>query len=302
MLRNFEELVAAVAAKPQKSLLAIAAAEDEAVIDAALRANAFGIAEPVYVGDSEKISAILQAKGVSPSACNIVACQPGQAGQRAAELVKDGQAQVLMKGLLETRDFLGPIVKKENGLRTGGVMSHVALFQIPGYERLLLSSDGGMLMYPTLEEKVHIIENAAKTMHALGYERPAFAVICAIEKTNPKMPETVEAARLQEMNLAGEITGCEVVGPISYDVAMSEAIAHHKKYDCSYCGHFDGVIPPNIQAGNIMGKCLTVTAGAKMAGIIVGAKAPVIMTSRGSDADEKFNSIAMAALCAGGTK
>lgn len=300
MLNNFTALLSAVRAVAEKRVLAVAAAEDGAVIDAALHAEREGIVSPLYVGNAEKIKELLRARDVNPAACSIVSAPEGAAGQTAAELVRDGSAHALMKGRMETRDFLGPLVKKENGLRTGAIMSHVVFFELPNYPKLLMSTDGGMVMYPSLEDKRHIIDNATQALRAMGYAHPSHAVVCAIEKRNPKMIETVEAAELQRMNEAGEIKDCTVVGPISYDVAMSPEIARHKGYDCPYVGNFDCLIMPNIQAGNILGKCYTVTVGAPMAGIIMGAKAPAVMTSRGSDANEKFYSIAMAALTAAG--
>lgn len=300
MYKNFDELVKAVKASTAKRVLAVAAAEDEAVIDAALHARQEGIAEPVFVGDAEKIRAILDKKTGGSAAFDVVGAPGGEAGQRAVDLIRDGSANILMKGLMETRDFLGPIVKKENELRTGSIMSHVVFFGVPNYHKLLMTTDGGMVMYPTLEDKRHIIDNATWALRAMGYEKPKHAVVCAIETLNPKMIETVEAAELQRLNEAGEIRDCVVVGPISYDVAMDKEIAHHKGFNSPYCGDFDCLIMPNMQAGNVLGKCFTVTVGAPMAGIIVGAKAPAVMTSRGSDANEKFYSIVMAALAAAG--
>jgi len=298
MYRNFSELVDKVKASPKKRVLAVAAAADGAVIDAVLQAERAGLVIPILVGNAGKIAELLRARDVNPASCNIVDAAGDAAGQRAVDLVREGSAHVLMKGLMETRDFLGPIVKKENELRTGGVMSHVVFFGLPNYHKLLMTTDGGMVMYPSLEDKKHIIENATRALHSMGYALPKHAVVCAIETVNPKMVETVEADALKKMNESGEITGCVVEGPISYDVAMSAEIARHKGFSSPYIGDFDCMIMPNMQAGNILGKCFTVTVGAPMAGIIVGAKAPAVMTSRGSDASEKFYSIAMAALAA----
>ena len=298
MYRNFDELVAKVKSSPKKRVLAVASAADGAVIDAVIQAEKAGLVSPIFVGDAEKIAELLRMRDLSVSAYNIVHASDDAAGQRAVDLVRDGSAHVLMKGLMETRDFLGPIVKKENDLRTGGIMSHIVFFGLPNYHKLLMTTDGGMVMYPTLEDKKHIIENATHALRNMRYSLPKHAVVCAIETVNPKMTETVEADVLKKMTLSGEITGCVVEGPISYDVAMSAEIAHHKGYVSEYVGDFDCMIMPNMQAGNILGKCFTVTVGAPMAGIIVGAKAPAVMTSRGSDANEKFYSIAMAALAA----
>ena len=152
-----------------------------------------------------------------------------------------------------------------------------------------------MVTYPTLEQKKCIIENTVGALLAMGYECPKVGVLACVEKVNPKMPETLEARELQEMNAAGEIKNCIVEGPISYDCAMSREIAEFKGYESRISGDVDILVAPNIHAGNIMGKMLAVTCGAKMAGFIVGAKCPVVMTSRGSSAEEKYLSIVIAA-------
>lgn len=300
MLKNFEELVTAAKIHPALRRMAIPCAADGAVIEAALRASRAGLAAPVFIGNEGAIRTLLREQGENPADFDIVRSVESECGALAAELVREGSAHILMKGLMETRDFLSPIVKKENGLRTGAIMSHAVFFQLPNYPKLLMTSDGGMVMYPTLEDKKHIIENATFALRSMGYVNPKHAVVCAIETVNPKMVETVDAAALAEMNANGEIRDCAVIGPISYDVAMSVPIAEHKGYACPYVGDFDCLIMPNMQAGNILGKCFTVTVGAPMAGVVLGAKAPVVMTSRGSSAQEKFYSIAMASLIASG--
>ena len=238
----------------------------------------------------------------NPSDYNIIDSPENTEAQTAVDLVKDGSANVLMKGLIETRDMLHPVVAKANDLRTGKLMSHVVFFSnVPNYHKLLVATDGGMVMYPTLEEKVGIVENAVEAMRKMGYKMPRVAVLAAIEKVNPKMRATVEAAELKRMNREGLIQHCIVEGPLSYDVAMDKAIARHKGVDCEYCGDFDALILPDIDAGNILGKCLIVTAKAEMGGVIMGAKVPIVLTSRGSSAEEKFFSIAVASLMAGQT-
>lgn len=299
MFRNFGELVEKVKDNPVKKVMAVAEAGDEAVIEAVVRARNDGLVTPIYVGDEERIRAILKEMGQADNA-EIVNALDGTAGQAAVDLVREGKAHVLMKGMMETREFLGPIVKKENELRTDKLMSHVVFFNIPNYPKLLMTTDGGMVMYPDLKQKKEIIENAVFALRAMGYELPKLAVVCAVEKLNRHMPPTLDAAELQRMNQEGEIKGCVVVGPISYDVALDKGIAELKGYDSPYCGDFDCLIMPNIEAGNILGKAYTVTCKSEMAGVIIGAKVPAIMTSRGSCADEKYNSIAMAALIASG--
>ena len=302
MFKTYDEIIAACKRSTKQRTMAVAGAQDLPVVQAALRSHDEGIATPVFVGDAEAIRELIRSVDRNPADFHILHAAESEEAQAAVELVKDGSANLLMKGLIETRDMLRPIVAKENNLRTGKMMSHVVFFgDVPHYGKLFIQTDGGMVMYPTLEDKVGILENAVDTLLKMGYENPKVAALCAIEFLNPKMKESVEAAELQRLNREGVIKNCTVVGPISYDIAMSAEIARHKGFDCPYCGDFDVLIVPDMNCGNILGKCLTVTAGAKMGGIIVGAKAPVVLTSRGSSADEKFNSIAVAALTAAGS-
>ena len=184
------------------------------------------------------------------------------------------------------------------GIGKGGVMSHFTAFEVPSYHKLLVPVDGGMVTYPTLEQKKAIIENTVGALRAMGYDEVKVGVLACVEKLNPKMPETVDADALKQMNLRGEITGCIVEGPISYDCAVSKEIADFKGFTSPVAGDVDVLIAPNIHAGNIMGKMLACTAGAKMAGFIVGAQVPIVLTSRGSTPLEKYNSIAIAAAAA----
>lgn len=300
MFRNFEEMVEAARKNKVKRAVAVAGAADKAVIESVLKAKEDGIAEPILIGDASIIRDILRELWRDPADFIIEDCEFGSIGQRAVELVQDGKADFLMKGMIDTKYLLKPVVSKENRLRTGRTMSHLAMNEVPGYHKLLGNTDGGMIVYPTLDDKKAIIENAADVLHNLGYEDPKFAVLCAVEKLNPKMTECVDADALMKMNQNGEISGCKIVGPVSYDVAMDKHIAEHKGYECEYCGDFDVLVMPNMAAGNIFGKTLTVTVGAKMAGIIIGAKCPIVLTSRGSSAEEKYLSIVMASLASSG--
>lgn len=303
MFRNFNELVGAVKAHPAKRVIAVAGAADRAVIEAALAAKRENVAEPILIGERDEILPLLESFEIDKNDVRIENASSNEdCALRAVQLVASGEATALMKGMLETRDLLRPVVRKENGLSLGKLMSHVVLFEIPGYHKLIVSTDGGMVLYPTLEEKAAIIQNAVSALRAIGCVKPAVGVLCGVEKVNPKMRETVEAAELAAMNARGEIPDCSVVGPISYDVAMDREIARHKGFDCPYCGNFDALIVPDLVSGNILGKSLIVSAKAKMAGIVVGAKAPIVLTSRGSSAEEKFLSIAFAALAAAGMK
>ncbi len=303
MYKHFEEIAEAARSLSVRGRIAVAGAADEAVLTSVLEARDKGVADPVLVGEAGDISSLLRRIGKDPGDFEIVQASRGEEGCKAVELVRNGDASVLMKGMIETSELLRPVVNRETGLRTGSVMSHVGFFdRVPGTDHFIIQTDGGMLLYPDLEEKKAIIENAVSALHAIGNDCPKVAVLSAVETVNPKMTETVDAAALKQMNLSGEITGCIIEGPISYDLAMSREIAEIKHYDCPYCGDFDILVVPTIAAGNLIGKCWTVTCGALLGGIVVGAKAPIVLTSRGSSAQEKFYSIAVAALVAGGGK
>ena len=302
-LVSFDEILRSAGELPERAVMAVAAAADPHSLEAALEARRAGIAEPLLVGDRGAILSLLEGLGESvPDEDIIDASGSAEAAARAVALVREGRASFLLKGGLDTSVLLRAVVDRAHGLSRGRLMSHFTIFEIPGYHKLLAPVDGGMVTYPTLEQKKQIIENTVEMFHALGYDRPKVGVLACVEKINPKMPETVEADALKQMNLRGEIPGCVVEGPISYDCAVSKEIADYKGFESPCAGDCDILLAPNIHAGNIMGKMLTVTCGAKMAGFIVGAACPIAMTSRGSSAEEKFDSIVLAAVCAAGMK
>jgi len=214
------------------------------------------------------------------------------------EIIKEGNANFLMKGTVETSELLRPVVKKENGLRTGRTISHVAMYQLPFYPKLLITSDGGICAYPDLAKKKDIVINAVSALTILGYENPKVAVLCCKETVDQNMPETLDAQALQEMGSKGELGNCTVVGPISYDLAISKERAALKKYDCPYSGDFDILISPNIHAGNILGKCLETMPGVEMASYVSGARIPIVLTSRAAPKRERIMCIALAGIVA----
>lgn len=299
-IRSFDELIAKVKKSPDKKRMAVAVAGDRHTLEAVVHARQEGIIDPVLIGDKGVIlDTLSELKEQVPEEdiYDVEDLQP--ACEAAVALVREGKADFLMKGRVDTGVILKEVVNKEHGLGKGGVMSHFTMFEVPGYHKLLLPVDGGMVPYPTLEQKKAIIENTVGTLHSMGYECPKVGVLSCIEKVNPKMPETVEARKLQEMNRRGEITGCVVEGPISYDCAVNKEIAELKGLDSAIAGEVDVLVAPNIHAGNIMGKMLACTCKAKLAGFIVGAKCPIVLTSRGSSAEEKYLSIVISAAAAG---
>ncbi len=294
---HFDEILDRVRENPEKRKVAVAGAADRHVLEAVVEAHRMGIVDPVLIGNPAEITRLLEEIGGGNAIFEIVeAATPVECGDTAVKLIREQKADFIMKGMIETRDILKPLVKKENGLHLGRTMTHVALDEIPGMSRLTALTDGGMIPYPTLEEKKDIVMNAVEMLRALGYDKPSVAVLCAIEKVNPKMPETIDAEALAVMNREGILPDCNVIGPISYDIAMSAAIAEEKKYDCPYCGQFDILVAPSMVAGNLLNKSLTVTAGAMMAGVVMGAKVPIVVTSRSSTAMEKLLSLALASL------
>lgn len=297
--KSFDELVDEVKGYPSMKRMAVAAAGEEHTLEAVLHARKEGVAKPILVGDKTEILRILETMGERVPAEDIYdISDPREAAEMAVALVREGKADFLMKGYLDTGVILKAVVNKEKGLGKGGVMSHFTMFDIPGYHKILVPVDGGMVTYPTLEQKKAIIENTVGTLRSMGYDCPKVGVLACMEKVNPKMPETVEAAELARMNREGEITDCIVEGPISYDCAVDGEIAKLKGYQSKIAGDVDVLVAPNIHAGNIMGKMLTCTCKAKLAGFIVGAKCPIVLTSRGSSAEEKFLSIVVSAAAA----
>lgn len=303
-MKNFDQLVSTVKGMTEKRVVAVAAAADAHVIESVLEAKNEGIAQPILVGDAGEIKKILSGMGLNPSDFDLVDAPgtPGDAAAKAVEVIKSGDANFLMKGMVETTDLLRPVVKKENDLRTGRTMSHLSFNKFDAYHKVLVNTDGGMCTYPDLQKKKEIIINAAETLRTLGYDEPKVACLACKETPDEKMPETMDARALQEMSERGELGKTVVVGPLSYDIAMSKEFAATKKFNSPYIDDFDIVLQPNIHAANIMGKCWLVHCHATMAGIVVGAKVPIVLTSRGSSAEEKYLSIALAGMVAALTK
>lgn len=296
---NFDQLIEKVKGYPSMKKMAVAAAGDEHTLEAVLHARKEGIVDPILVGDKAEIDRILKEMGETVAEENIYDYPDlKEAAEYAVKLVKEGKADFLMKGKLDTSVILKAVVNKENGLGQGRTMSHFTMFEVPTYHKILVPVDGGMVTYPTLEQKKDIINNTVETLISMGYDCPKVGVLACVEKLNPKMPETVEGNELKEMNKRGEIKNCIVEGPISYDCAVSKEIADFKGFESPVAGDVDILVAPNIHAGNIMGKMLACTCKARMAGFIVGAKCPIVLTSRGSSAEEKYLSIVVSAAAA----
>ena len=303
MSKGFDDLLAKVREVGKKKL-AIGNAQDSFVMEAAKQAHDRGIVDVVMTGDADKISAIAKEIGMDLSEYEVIDVkEPMEAALAAVKLVHDGKADIYMKGLLDTKSFLKSILDKEVGLRTGKPLSHVAVFEIEGIEQLLFLTDVAFVPYPTLEDKVSLINNAVNVAHACGIENPKVAPVAAVEVVNEKMPATVEAAELTRMNEAGEITGCIVDGPLSVDLAIFPEAAKHKgATDRKIVGDADVILFPDIHAGNIAYKFLVHTTKFKNGCILAGTSAPAILTSRSDSTETKVNSIALAAVVAAAKK
>lgn len=296
MIQTMESLRTAVRGHGSR-ILAVAVAQDAEVLLAVDAARKLGLATAILVGDEAEIRQIAQAHDISLEHYEIVP-EPDkvQACRTAVKLVRDGRADVVMKGIVDTSVILKAVLDKEIGLRKSPVLSHVAVFEAQRFDRLLYVTDAAMNIAPDVEAKKHIIRNAVDVAHALGNPEPVVACLCAVEKVNPKMPATLDAAALTEACESGEITGCKVIGPLALDNAISPEAAKHKGIANPLAGHADVLLVPNIETGNAFYKSLVFIAGAKNAGVIVGAKAPVVLTSRADSDEAKLNSIALALM------
>lgn len=298
-ITRFEDLVTAAQQMGTKTSIAVVEAQDEHTIDALIQAERDGIMTPVLIGNTEKIFELLTQRGQDPENYNIVESAGVEESLKiAVDLINAGKAGAIMKGKLDSGAFMKAIVNKENGLLSGGKLSLIGFYETDKYHKLFAVSDMGLMTYPDLNGKKSILENAVRLFHALGVDEPKVAVLSAVEKLNPKMPDTVDGNALKEMNKSGEITGCIVEGPISFDLATDKEAARIKGFDSPVAGDADLLLVPDIVCGNVLVKCLTGIAGATTAGTVLGAKVPVILTSRSAEASDKYYSIALAAFAA----
>lgn len=299
MIKSFDDVINRVKANGIKKV-AVAVAQDEPVLEAIRDARKMGIADAILVGDRGKIEAAAESAGLNINKFQIID-EPDNAlaAKAAVELVSSGSADMVMKGLIDTATFLKAVLDKEKGLRTGKVLSHVAVFDVPALQRIILITDAAMNIAPDLMTKKQILENAVGVARGIGIDTPKVAVVAAVEVVNPDMQPTLDASALSKMNDRGQIKGCMVDGPFAIDNAISEEAAEHKGIKSPVAGKADIILVPNIETGNVMYKTLTYTSNAKNGGIIAGAAAPVILTSRADSHESKMYSIALASLTAG---
>lgn len=299
MKQGFDEIIAKVNECEVKKV-AVSVAQDEAVLLAVKEAKERGIADAILVGDEAQIREIAASIDMDLTGYEIID-EPDmiEASLKAVKLAHDGKADMYMKGLIDSKNFLKSVLDKEVGLRTGGALSHVCVFELPGVDQLLFLTDVAFMTYPTLEDKINIIKNTLPVTKACGIACPKVAPLAAVEVVNPKMPVTMDAAELTKMNEEGQITGCIIDGPLSLDLAIDPEAAKHKgATDRKIQGDADVLLFPDIHAGNLVYKAIVRIANMKNGCILTGTKVPVILTSRSDSFETKVNSLALAAVVA----
>lgn len=293
-MQKFDELLANFSSD-KKIRIGVVCANDEVTIQSVFNEKVREYLEPILIGDEEKISGILAQLGLS---ARIVSADTEEAcAAIGVEMVHKKEIDFLMKGHIQTRTFLKAVVDREKGIATSALLSHVALNEIPSYHKLLLTTDGGMVTAPSKADKKILIQHGIEVMNKIGIKKPKVGLLAAAEKVNPKIASTIEAEEIMNELQAEAPDSCWIDGPISLDLSLSKEVAEIKHYDSPVAGDADIVVGPDITTMNVLGKSLTILAGAKMAGLIMGASVPIVMVSRGSTEEEKAYSIVVAMYC-----
>ncbi|MDI6839605.1 MAG: bifunctional enoyl-CoA hydratase/phosphate acetyltransferase [bacterium] len=288
MISSFKELIEAAKLKGPKRIV-VSGGDDPVAIEALRWAAEIGLVEPILVGNEKKIREITKEFEIVPATTEEIPV-------KAAKLVGSGKADILMKGKISTSAFLRGVLDKSVGLRTQRTLSHIAVVESPLYHKLLLITDGGMIIKPDLNTKCNILMNAIEFAHALGIIYPKIAILAAIETVNPDMQETIDAAEIARMGASGEFGECKVEGPLALDIAVSKEACKLKGIESEVAGDADMLLMPDIACGNISAKSMVWLGGAKIGGIVVGARAPCVMLSRADSKETKINSIAMGVI------
>ena len=284
-------------AKSKKKTLSVACADDTTVLKACVKAAEEDICKPIFVGNKKNIEEIAKKENLDIKDYEIINEEDKKlACEKAVKLVSSNEADYLMKGYVDTSILLKAVLNKEWGLRTGRLLSHVAIFELDKYHKPFIITDGGMNIKPDIKQKIDIVNNAVDMYHRLGIENPKVAVLAAVEKVNEDMPETIDASLLSRMAMRKQIKGCIIDGPLAFDLAVSKESAKHKKVESEVAGDSDILLVPDIASGNILAKTLIYMTDCKVAGIIVGAKAPVVLLSRSDNEITKMYSIALGAI------
>jgi phosphate butyryltransferase len=293
-MRHFEELEDLVREKEQ-GCIAVAAAHDEHVLQSVHAVCQMGYARAILIGDKEKIFEIADDHELDISSMTIIKELDADAcAAQAVSFVNNGEADILMKGQLQTAELLRAVLAREQGLRTNRLLSHIGLYELPSYHKLILITDAGINISPDLQQKAQIINNAVDVAHKLGITQPKVAVLSAVELVNPAMPATLDAAALSLMARRGQIKNCIVDGPLGMDNAIDKQAAWHKHIHSEVAGDADILLVPDIEAGNILVKSLVFLSQARSCGIITGARVPLVVTSRAESSEAKYYAILLA--------
>ncbi len=298
MIKNFDELLVKARNIKNKTVI-VAAAQTPTAVEAAVMAKKEDLADCVLTGDKEQILEYLEKnKPGFIDSFEIIDTgnDPSTGAKKAVELVKQGKGHLILKGKCDTGTLLRAVLDKENGLRTGSIMSDVLAYETPG--KVVLMSDGGFIPLPGLKEKVSIVKNCVRIAHGLGNKNPKVALLTHTEVVNDKIPSTVEAAIITTMNKRGQIKGCLIEGPLAFDNAVSKKAAEMKGIKSEVAGDADILVVPNIEAGNIFGKTLTYYCHYRVCHVVMGAKVPILIASRADDVETKFLSMALGILSA----
>ena len=280
-------------------VIAVAGAHDEPVVEAVVAARKEGIAIPILVGHADEIRRMLKNLNEDPDSYEIIAADTDtDSAAKAVALCAEGRANFLMKGILGTADLMRAVFNKECGLRTSHLTTHCMFYEIPALGKMVILTDGGVNTFPDLDKKAEILENAASVLQALGYESINAACICGAEQVNPKVQSTVDADALSKMTDRWSKYNMQVCGPVALDLAVSKEACHHKHYTAPGAGDADILLVPNYEVGNGIGKAASLFGGAKNAGIILGAKVPIVLVSRSDSAESKLASIAAGSVLA----
>jgi len=272
---------------------------EETALSGAMDAAQKGLITPILVGPKAKIEEVAKKTGVALGATRIVdAAHSHESAVKAVELVRNGEAELLMKGSLHSDELLAAVVSREGGLRTGRRISHVFIMDVPTYHKVLIVTDAAINIAPTLEDKVDICQNAIDLARSLGLERPKVAILAAVETVNPKMPSTIDAAALCKMADRGQIKGGILDGPLAFDNAISKEAAAIKGIMSEVAGDPDILLVPDLEAGNMLAKQLSFLANADSAGLVLGARVPIILTSRSDSVRSRIASCAVAVMVA----
>ncbi|HBC80230.1 MAG TPA: phosphate butyryltransferase [Bacteroidales bacterium] len=295
MLKSMSDLKGIVAGKPRKRLV-LAAAQDQHSLGAVLRAWKDDIIEPIFIGDTDGIQALCRENGYDIAGIKIVhEPEIDKSVELAVKMLSSRQGDILMKGKVGTSLLLKCVLNKEWGLRTGNLLSHIALFEVDTYHKLIAVTDVAMNIAPNLKDKISIVNNSVSFLNRLGYVMPKVAVLGAVEMVNENMEATLHAALLSKMNQREQIRNCIIDGPLAFDNAVSLESAQHKGIKSEVAGDTDLLLMPDIEVGNVLYKSLVFFAKAKVASIILGAQVPIVLTSRSDSEQAKYDSILLSA-------